>query len=286
MAEGGETLGEYLGEMRWYLDMMVDRTDGGLEVLPGTHKWVIPANWKFAADNFVGDSYHVPRTHSSAFELGVFPEYPDTGPEVAPGGGHGLGVNVFKLEGGREAAAEKYPPHVLPYMHYLLERRQETKRRLGEVKNALLGKLLAANGTVFPNFSFLDLPGYLTFRVWHPKGPNKMEAWAWNVVEKEMPPEVKEMTARNYLNQFGPGGVFEQDDAEMWGLCSESMRGRVCRRYPLNYQMGMGHEETRETMPGKVGRVLSEMTQRSFYTRWADLMSKDGETRQLGATKP
>ena len=52
-------LREYLGEMAWYLDTFVDRREGGIEVV-ATHKWVMPCNWKFPAENFGGDAYHVP----------------------------------------------------------------------------------------------------------------------------------------------------------------------------------------------------------------------------------
>ena len=52
-------LRDYLGEMAWYLDTFVDRRDGGVEIV-ATHKWVMPCNWKFPAENFGGDAYHVP----------------------------------------------------------------------------------------------------------------------------------------------------------------------------------------------------------------------------------
>ena len=42
---------EYLGEMAWYLDAFIDRREGGIEVVGGVHKWVIPCNWKFSAEN-------------------------------------------------------------------------------------------------------------------------------------------------------------------------------------------------------------------------------------------
>jgi nitrite reductase/ring-hydroxylating ferredoxin subunit len=270
--EGAETLEEYLGDMRWYLDIMVDRTGEGLEVLPGIHKWTIEANWKFAADNFVGDSYHVPRTHASAFELGIFPEYPDTGLSVSAGDGHGVNLNVFKTEGGRKEAVKRFPREVLPYMHYLEERWEEVKGRLKREQSQILRNLLATDGTVFPNFSFLDLPGYLTFRVWHPRGPLKMEAWAWCVVEKGMPEELKHMVSKAYIRQFGVGGVFEQDDGEIWNQCTETARGWVSKRHPLNYQMGLGHENSLQKMPGRVWQVVGEANQRGFYRRWAALV--------------
>lgn len=52
---------EYLGDMRWYLDVQLDTRDGregGSEVIGGITKWYLPCNWKFAAENFIGDFYH------------------------------------------------------------------------------------------------------------------------------------------------------------------------------------------------------------------------------------
>ena len=52
---GAPSLLEYLGEMTWYLDAFFDRREGGVEVIGGMQKWVVPCNWKFPADNFSGD---------------------------------------------------------------------------------------------------------------------------------------------------------------------------------------------------------------------------------------
>ena len=62
-------LREYLGEMAWYLDTFVDRREGGIEVV-ATHKWIMPCNWKFPAENFGGDAYHVQWSHLSAVKIG------------------------------------------------------------------------------------------------------------------------------------------------------------------------------------------------------------------------
>ncbi len=61
---------EYLGDFAFYLDVMLDRREGGTEATGGVHKWIMPCNWKFAADNFQGDNYHVGITHLSALKVG------------------------------------------------------------------------------------------------------------------------------------------------------------------------------------------------------------------------
>ena len=46
--ENAVTLDEYLGDARWYMDLLLDRTPAGTEVVGGVTKWVIKCNWKFA----------------------------------------------------------------------------------------------------------------------------------------------------------------------------------------------------------------------------------------------
>jgi phenylpropionate dioxygenase-like ring-hydroxylating dioxygenase large terminal subunit len=270
--DGAGSLEENLGDMRWYLDMMLDRTDGGIEVLPGTHKWVMNANWKFAADNFIGDAVHLTWVHAFAFPLGLLASPPSKGWQIAPGNGHGLNFTIFDADASQNVSLEGIPPEVLAYLQYLWGKRDEVVKRLGEERAQLLLALLSTDGNVFPNLSWLHLPSYHTFRVWHPRGPHKMEVWSWCFVEKDMPEELKETIRRSYLTQFGPAGIFEQDDSEVWSLITETALGRVSRRCSSNYQMGIGREKPHETMPGQVGAFFSETGQRAFYRHWAKLM--------------
>ena len=64
----------YLGDVVDHLDQVLDCRDGrpgGSEVI-GVHKWILPANWKFAAENFLGDTYHNP-SHRSVDIIGIGP---------------------------------------------------------------------------------------------------------------------------------------------------------------------------------------------------------------------
>src|SRR2546428_7469770 len=96
-------LPEYLGEMTWYLDAFFDRREGGIEVIGGMHKWVIPCKWKFPPENFGGDAYHVQWTHLSAiktsFSTGVGTQPNATGNMLSPGHGP-LGIAVGPNDAG------------------------------------------------------------------------------------------------------------------------------------------------------------------------------------------
>jgi len=259
-------LREYLGEMTWYLDTFVDRREGGIEVIGGMHKWVMPCNWKFPAENFAGDGYHVHWSHLSAVQIGSGGDFrikPDpVGKALSPGNGHSV------MTVGPDMEADPPAPEVLAYEAQILP---EMRRRLGPRLDR--GKPIV--GTVFPNFSLLR-PTSRTIRVWHPRGPDKTEVCAWIFVDKAAPSEVKKALRLAGARVFGPGGTFEQDDMDNWQGCTQTGRGVVARRYPLNYGMGLGRERFDEDLGAWASDYrYSESNHRGFYRRWAQLMAAD-----------
>lgn len=60
---------------------------------------------------------------------------------------------------------------------------------------------------------------------------------------------------------------------ENWNYASDASKGVIARRYPYNYQMGMGFEGSREDWPGQISEGINEQNQRGFYKRWAELMT-------------
>ncbi len=128
--------------------------------------------------------------------------------------------------------------------------------------------------TVFPTFSFL--PMIQTMRVWHPRGPGEIEVWAWALVERDAPAEVKEAIRVGVLRTFSAGGIFEQDDGENWLEIQKVLRGHMARRQQFNLEMGLGHARTdHPDFPGRINNVYGEEAARGFYRRWAELISKE-----------
>ncbi len=257
---------DYLGEMTWYLDTFFDRCEGGIEVLGGVHKWVMPCNWKFPAENFGGDSYHTSWSHLSAIKSGFGGDFRvqthASGLMVSPGNGHCI-VAV-----GPEVMADPPAPEILAYEEQI---RPEMEKRLGP----RLARVKPIVGTVFPNFSMLR-PTSRTFRVWHPRGPDKTEVWAWVYVDKAAPANVKKALRVAGARVFGPSGTFEQDDMDNWQQCTQTGRGVVARRYPLNYEMGLGHARFREDLQAWASDYrFSESNHRILYGRWAQLMAAE-----------
>jgi phenylpropionate dioxygenase-like ring-hydroxylating dioxygenase large terminal subunit len=261
---------EYLGDMAWYFDVFADRFDNGCEVLGGMNKWVLECNWKLAAEQFSSDPYHVDISHASAL-MALMPDWfdgtaqlPDHGVQFSSEGGHGCGFFV-------DGPVLDFVPGPIPARYWQETSYAEAERRLGPVR---ANGFRAAHFTVFPNFSFL--PGIQTMRVWHPKGPNQLEVWAWILVPKDAPPDVRDAWRKGTLRTFTAGGMFEQDDGENWLEIQKVLRGSITRRTPLNIQMGLGHERyDHPDYPGKTSGMYCEMAARGFYRRWSDFLTLD-----------
>jgi 3-phenylpropionate/trans-cinnamate dioxygenase alpha subunit len=270
------TLDEYLGSFRDYMDIFLDTMPGGIEFVGGTQKARMVGNWKLAAEQFGGDTYHAFSSHISDFATvtpkELFPErkleaYNDFRQFGNPEG-HGTGFNVGRFT--RRFAAHG-ATDVIDQYHDLIE--QEVIARHGEDRAAMFrGNVQHAN--LFPNMSFLSSP--TTLRVWHPRGPNHMEMYSWVFVDRDAPPEVKSELRWITQHHFGPQGLAEQDDGENFALIGTNLatRGTQINKLMLNYRMGLndGEGDRQAVTDGLLGSI-GEMPQRMFYRRWLELMT-------------
>jgi phenylpropionate dioxygenase-like ring-hydroxylating dioxygenase large terminal subunit len=259
--EHAVSLDEYLGDFRWYLDLQFNRTERGMMALPGTHKWTLKANWKFAAEQFGGDNYHTMWAHESGVRTSIAQQFGGEHPwtndwEATTKEGHGW-IN-FAFED---------PPGIAELIGPCTARlREQARKRLTPTQVDQIGCVHV--GTVFPNFSLLSFLGFLSVRVWHPRGPTRLDAWSWALVERDAAPEVVKLARDIQVRTFSPAGIFEQDDGEMWSYCTEAAQGAYRRRFPLNYQMGAGYERPDPNRPGLIHPPPTEISVFGFWERW------------------
>ncbi|HXG36074.1 MAG TPA: aromatic ring-hydroxylating dioxygenase subunit alpha [Dehalococcoidia bacterium] len=266
---------DYLGEAAWYLDNFFDRREGGAEVIGGTLRWRLPANWKLPAENFGGDGYHAGWTHLSTVKVGYTSgtvlqraQSQGAGCVISPGNGH----CIIALGPGDQP--DPPLPEILEYEQAI---RPEMEQRLGE----RLNKATIIVGTIFPNFSFIRTAAR-TLRVLHPRGPAEMEMWSWIYADKAAPREVKEAIRLASLRTFSPGGTFEQDDGENWVECTAASTGSNIRRHPFNYQLGLGHERFREDFAAWASdHRFSELNHRRFYDHWSRMIEATSWSEML-----
>ena len=286
--ENATPLSEHLGEGAWYLDAVLDRCEGGTEVL-AVHKWRVRGNWKFGAEQHVSDFTHAACSHVS------FKEAVNPGASIArlvdapapmeyglqyssPKLGHGAGWMTWPDDAMLVEAIPVQRPEIIDWWRGEGGRRQ--MERLGESRGS---KMAVLHMNIFPNLTFNRGEGYMRF--WHPRGPNECEVWSYVLVNADDPPEVKQAWVRGCSEAFSAAGYLEQDDTENAMCASMGLRGWKSRETPLSIGMGLGHAEPNRANqdhpdgfdgPGNISYVYSEEGLRGFYRRWAELMADEG----------
>lgn len=270
---------DFIGDVGWYLDFFFKKSPAGMEVVGGPQRWIIPADWKLATENFYGDGYHTQSSHMSTIKAGIMrvknASYLKDGVQIRAGI-HGGGFMAF-----RPGSYLNYPPDIVESMRRNL--RPEQMKLVEE------HSILPLNFSVFPNLSFLNsaltmeagkrsVP-FLTMRLWQPMGPGKIEVWSWCLVEKDAPEEFKQASARAYLTTFGVSGTFEQDDAENWRSVSRVAAGEMAGEHYLNYRMGLDHvkplPESEWPGPGTAyPKMYVDFAQRLFWRTYFDHLLK------------
>ena len=279
------SLREYLGDMCWYLDILFGVNEDGMQVVGDPHRWVVPANWKSGAENFVGDGYHFASLHRSVLELGLAPPnleqmLADASYQIAVDGGHGcVGTRMSPSP----PWGVGYPPEVAKIFD--LDRLTTDQREFVETGHGVQGF------TIFPNLSLISsaiglLPGrqpvrYNALRQWQPRGPEHFELWSWPLVWKAAPAEFNEQVYNVNVRNFSSSGIVEQDDTVAWRGGPPAGRSPFARRaMKLNFQMGMDGMSDCETMaewpwPGQASSSpFCEFNQRQYWQRWRDELAR------------
>ena len=257
---------DYLGDMAWYLDIALNRTEAGTQLIGPPQKFQVHANWKTGAENFISDFQHAQTiAHTSALKAlqgNDFRAAVSDGVQANPAPGHGL----FMFRANDD-------PRTQGSVHFMKMHTPEAPNRLGQLRGT--GQIDPIAGTIFPNLSFNMMPGIPNLRVWMPKGPHDMEVWTWGLVDAGLPDAVKMQMYRSFQFMFGVGGVVEQDDGDQWQEVSESAAGWIGRNEWSHIGMGLGHEFRDPELPGELGLLISESNVRAFYRRWRDLLLAD-----------
>lgn len=273
---GAPSLPDYLGDITWYMDLCLDRREGGTELLPGIEKRVMATNWKIPVDNH-SDGYHFAVTHGSAVMVLGRDRSPTGQSEIRAdpttaralvGNGHSSGAYIGKMERSRPFSASSTDVSAQIIRDYYTEHLPELRKRLGEnqARQASMGI-----GNVFPATNWNGSTSQIRLR--HPRGPEKTEIWTYLIVDKKAPPEVRQAFRRNHVLCMGPAGTVEQDDVNNWYQVTASGKLLTGSQYPMNFQLGLNREKrTSELAPGRLSVGTTEDGQRDFYGRWAEIM--------------
>jgi hypothetical protein len=260
-------LDEYLGDMRFYLDAFFDRFPAGIEFMGAPHRWVINANWKLPVENQLGDVNHGAFLHSAIIPKEAQDIIEQLGHSVVTTPGHGAtfrlmpeNTPVDDVAWGMEAVGSIFGGDEV--QNYLRDIQAQASERVGGLRSRMKGLTYG----VYPNLSFLW--SNTSFKVSHPRGPGKVEYWSWAVVPADAPDNIKKILRTNYSSFFGPAGILEQEDSEVWAQQFLGSNIDFADDRPYYYGLGLGEEKPHPDMPGLVSVTANEFYARHFFTRW------------------
>jgi benzoate/toluate 1,2-dioxygenase alpha subunit len=260
LSPDGETLEDYLGEAKDYVDMWVERSPTGVVRLLRPHKFIYPGNWKLQADNG-HDSYHGRYVHESAMKT----------LERSVGR---ASLNERKTATHGQGAVRGFPRG-----HGLLERPGGRGELPAEMLRDYMNKLVSAYGAeraekiamvrhvfIFPNLYLMDD----NVRIIYPVAANETVVHSHFAAIGGVSDAMNSGRLKNLQWRLGETGFFATDDLEMFAGCQNGLGGTGVQW--LNLSRGL-HRETAYPTGEKVGPSSDEAPQRSLYREWARLMA-------------
>lgn len=270
-----ESLDDYLGEQKFYMEAYFDRFPGGLEIAGPAHKWSLKCNWKLPVENMMGDIGHAAYLHGALVPVDSPNniEIEDFAVSAVPKPGHSTVFRYLPEDADLDSRAVHNDASPAELKEYLIEVERTVAERLSPEQSRIKGMAMG----IYPNLSLLW--GQNTLRVSHPRGPGLIEYWSWLVTPIEAPDSVKKCIRNSYNMAFGPSGIIEQEDSYAWSMQYEGSCIEVLNDTPYYYGMGKGEESTRPDIPGQIGSCYNEHYARTFYERWREDMFSEEAAR-------
>src|SRR6476620_3399579 len=214
-------LEEHLGDTTKIIDMIVDQSPDGLEVLRGASTYTYDGNWKLQTENGA-DGYHVSATHwnyaatTSRRESGESTNATkamDAGKWSKQQGGY------YSFDNGHLLLWTKWAD---PANRPLNERRDELVAQYGEDRaDWMIG--VSRNLCLYPNVYLMDQFGS-QIRHFRPISVDKTEVTIYCIAPKGESDENRANRIRQYEDFFNASGMATPDDLEEFRSCQKTFR--------------------------------------------------------------
>jgi benzoate/toluate 1,2-dioxygenase alpha subunit len=256
----GETLEAYLGEIRDYIDLWVERSPIGAVRLLRPHKTTYPGNWKFQAEQDT-DGYHGRYVHDSAFQT------------------------LDHFHGDRRKADRNVAVHGTGYTrgfprgHCLLEKDGTRGELPSDMIEEYMGQLVKSYGAdrarrismvrhilIYPNVYLMDDH----IRVHHPIAVDRTVVHSYFNYLEGVSERINQHRLKNLQWRHSQAGLIGTDDVEMFVSCQSGMQAAAMGQ--ITFSRGL-HREERRPSGEHVGQATDETPFRAMYREWARLMN-------------
>lgn len=217
-----QPLTEFLGESTKIIDMIVDQSADGLEVLRGSSTYTFDGNWKLQTENGA-DGYHVSSVHwnyaattnhRKQSEAGDTIKAMDAGSWAKQGGGFYSFENGHMLLWTKWANPEDRPAFKI---------RDELVEKFGQARADWMINH-SRNLCLYPNVYLMDQFGS-QIRVLRPISVDKTEVTISCIAPKGESDEARARRIRQYEDFFNATGMATPDDLEEFRACQQGYNG-------------------------------------------------------------
>jgi len=300
----GPSFEEFLGDAKWYYDMLFCRSDRGMEVLGPPQRFMVRANWKTAGEQSAADGFHTLTLHRWLGEVGGYAKKAEGetgggdlspemyGVEVSSPHGHALrcidlGRKIRRLAGiDPDQLSVEQKLNALPPVGMTQEMVGQLAKNLSPDQLKVMAWMPPQVGGMFPNvlFGFVYIPqsdgtivGSMTLHAYVPRGPDKLEFVNWIFAEKDAPAELREKMLKQTIQLFGTSGMVEQDDSDTWPHMTLSAKGAMGRKMTMKYQAVFETSAPKGWPgPGIVNEGFTkDDTQWHWWLYWRELMTAE-----------
>jgi benzoate/toluate 1,2-dioxygenase alpha subunit len=218
-------LAEFLGEAAKIIDMIVDQSTDGLEVLRGSSTYTFEGNWKLQAENGA-DGYHVSAVHwnyaATTNQRKAANAAVDNIRAMDAGKWGQQGGGFYAFKHGHVLLWTKWAnPEDRPNF----SRRAEFAERAGEATADWMIQH-SRNLCLYPNVYLMDQFGS-QIRLLRPISVNKTEVTIYCIAPKGESDEARARRIRQYEDFFNVSGMATPDDLEEFRACQEGYAGRA-----------------------------------------------------------
>lgn len=210
-------LEEHLGDVRTLIDLAVDQSPQGLELVPGEVRYTFRGNWKLQLENSL-DAYHFTSTHPSYLRLlerrAAMPGRDDAPKAIWQAGGAQRPemMGSFGFANGHAMVWTTSPVE----NHPLYPQRESLQARVGALRADWMMRTRQLN--VFPNLQ-LASNAALQMRVITPRAVDLTEVASYCLAPVGESPAQRERRLRQYEDFFNPSGLATPDDTVTYEDC-------------------------------------------------------------------
>ena len=236
LGETVPTLDQHLGDVRTLIDMVVDQSPQGLELVPGAVTYTYEGNWKLQLENST-DAYHFTSTHPSYLQLldrrARTPERRDVVRAIWQADVKTEErMGSFGFPNGHAMVWTTSPQQ----NHPLYASLSALRERVGEVRADWMLRTRQLN--VFPNLQ-LASNAALQMRVIRPLAVDRTEISSFCLAPAGESAEQRRQRLRQYEDFFNPSGLATPDDTMTYEDCQRGFAsGDIA--WQQGYARGLG----------------------------------------------